>query len=92
MIGAKPPSETYVTYLWKSPDVQSPSICPGIASVTLLESRTLIERGTTGLTTWTASISLAEFLIKHPGAVNSLLTILRMYRPFPRVGTGQTRT
>ncbi|KZT73224.1 hypothetical protein DAEQUDRAFT_662533 [Daedalea quercina L-15889] len=69
VIGTMPPEESYVTYLWRSPDVRSASICAGIASATLLESRMLTERGTTGLTTWIASISLAEFLIKHPDVV-----------------------
>ncbi|KAH9837356.1 putative methyltransferase-domain-containing protein [Rhodofomes roseus] len=65
--GTNPPSASYVTYLWKSSETQRQraSICAGVANATLLESRTLVERGTTGLTTWTASISLAEFLFKH---------------------------
>lgn len=75
IVGVRPPSETYITYLWKASDIRSSSICPGIASATLLESRTLIERGTTGLKTWTASISIAEFLFRNPGAVNPTVCV-----------------
>ena len=35
-------------------------------SVTLFESRTTIESGTTGLRTWRASFVLAQFLIQNP--------------------------
>jgi hypothetical protein len=35
-------------------------------SVTLFESRTTIENGTTGLRTWRASFVLAQFLIQNP--------------------------
>jgi hypothetical protein len=34
---------------------------------TLLESRTTIERGTTGLRTWLASHVLAQYLVHNPG-------------------------
>jgi hypothetical protein len=36
-------------------------------TATLLESRTTIENGTTGLRTWLASFPLAEYLIQNPG-------------------------
>lgn len=39
------------------------------SSATLLESRTTIEGGTTGLRTWTASFPLAQYLIQNPGAL-----------------------
>ena len=45
---------------------------PGYASATLLESRTTIEAGTTGLRTWSASLVLAEYLITNPGKRNML--------------------
>jgi len=35
--------------------------------ITLLESRTTIESGTTGLRTWLASFVLAQYLNSHPG-------------------------
>ena len=38
----------------------------GYHSVTLFESRTTIESGTTGLRTWRASFVLAQFLIQNP--------------------------
>jgi len=58
-----PPSPSYVTHYLR--------LCPGapdvIHRVTLLESRTTIEQGTTGLRTWPAAHALAEWLGKHPG-------------------------
>lgn len=47
-------------------------VYPGYASATLLESRTTIEAGTTGLRTWSASLVLAEYLITNPGKRNML--------------------
>ena len=38
-------------------------------TATLLESRTTIECGTTGLRTWAASFPLAQYLIHYPGAL-----------------------
>jgi protein-lysine N-methyltransferase EEF2KMT len=40
-------------------------------SATLLESRTIVEGGTTGLRTWLASQVLAQYLISHPGNILS---------------------
>jgi hypothetical protein len=37
--------------------------------VTLLESRTTIEAGTTGMRTWQASLVLGEWLLYNPGIV-----------------------
>ncbi len=37
--------------------------------ITLLESGTTIENGTTGLRTWSASFALAEYLRKHSGMI-----------------------
>ena len=58
-----PPSPSYLTYYLQ--------LCPEtpnmIHRVTLLESRTTIEQGTTGLKTWPAAHALAEWLGKHPG-------------------------
>jgi hypothetical protein len=36
-------------------------------TATVLESRTMIESGTTGFRTWFASYVLSQYLIMHPG-------------------------
>jgi hypothetical protein len=36
-------------------------------TATVLESRTMIEGGTTGFRTWFASYVLSQYLIMHPG-------------------------
>ncbi|KAG1754771.1 putative methyltransferase-domain-containing protein, partial [Suillus paluster] len=62
-----PPPDSYMTYYWKPP---SP-LALGSAdrnsheTITLLESRTTIESGTTGLRTWRASFVLASYLIAN---------------------------
>ena len=58
-----PPSPSHVTYYLR-PCPETPNL---IQRVTLLESRTTIEQGTTGLKTWPAAHALAEWLGKHPG-------------------------
>ncbi|KAI9460476.1 hypothetical protein BJY52DRAFT_1168427, partial [Lactarius psammicola] len=67
-----PPPPTFVTHYWKA-DPQSGQPIPTRAispiehhSVTLFESRTTIEGGTTGLRTWGASFVLAQLLIRNP--------------------------
>jgi len=67
-----PPPPSFVTHYWKA-EPQSGSPIPPHAisptehrSVTLFESRTMIESGTTGLRTWSASFVLAQLLIKMP--------------------------
>lgn len=69
--GIAPPEQSYVTYIWKSDNIVHTDdiIYPGYAHVTLLESRTTIESGTTGLRTWPASLALAHYVIAHPGIV-----------------------
>ncbi|KAF8578735.1 hypothetical protein K439DRAFT_1416909 [Ramaria rubella] len=64
----QPPSPAYITHFW--------SISPGATSnthrtqlTTLLESRTMIESGTTGLRTWGASITFANWLVAHPDVI-----------------------
>lgn len=58
-----PPSPSYVThYLRLYPE--KPNV---VHRVTLLESRTTIEQGTTGLRTWPAAYALAAWLGKYPG-------------------------
>lgn len=62
-----------MTYYWnpRSPlgsiDRNSPE------RITLLESRTTIESGTTGLRTWHASFVLASYLIANAGMIYVML-------------------
>ena len=58
-----PPSPSYVTYYLRLRS-RAPN---ALHRITLLESRTTIEQGTTGLKTWPAAHALAEWLGKHPG-------------------------
>lgn len=67
--GFTPPAPSYFTYFWKPEDRSK------YESATLMESRTTIEGGTTGLKTWRASLTLAQYLITHPG----ILIIVHMY-------------
>ncbi|KAH9949381.1 hypothetical protein B0H21DRAFT_131633 [Amylocystis lapponica] len=67
--GTAPPSVSYATYLWRTDAYANCAVGPGIESVTLLESRTMIECGTTGLRTWSASLVMAQYLIAHPELV-----------------------
>lgn len=66
-----PPPESYVTYFWttsNSADESDNEMDPkNLHTITVLESRTTIENGTTGLRTWRASHVLARYLILHPG-------------------------
>ncbi|CAL1694583.1 unnamed protein product [Somion occarium] len=63
-VGSAPPSPSYVTYFWTTSD--------GVShSATLLESRTTIEGGTTGLKTWPASLTLANYLITHSDVIQN---------------------
>ncbi|OCH95682.1 hypothetical protein OBBRIDRAFT_871167 [Obba rivulosa] len=68
-IGLAPPPESYVTYMWKAGELANGAVYPGYESATLLESRTMIESGTTGYRTWTASLSLAQYLTAYPELV-----------------------
>ncbi|KAI8990592.1 hypothetical protein BD414DRAFT_438344 [Trametes punicea] len=68
-IGTSAPSTSYVTYLWPSENSASCSIYPGYANATLLESRTTVENGTTGLRTWSASLVLGQYLLSQPELV-----------------------
>ncbi|THH33146.1 hypothetical protein EUX98_g1047 [Antrodiella citrinella] len=60
--GAKPPSPSYITYFWLNGSQYEHS--------TLMESRKLIEEGTTGFTTWPASMVLADYLTSHSDLVS----------------------
>ncbi|OSD03362.1 hypothetical protein PYCCODRAFT_268392 [Trametes coccinea BRFM310] len=70
-LGTSAPSPSYVTYLWASNNPPLKPVYPGYASATLLESRTTIESGTTGLRTWSASLILAQHLLAHPALIQS---------------------
>ncbi|KAH8102379.1 hypothetical protein BXZ70DRAFT_776144 [Cristinia sonorae] len=56
-VGVEHPPESYTTYFWHDRSKYARS--------TLMESRKIIESGTTGLTTWPASMVLANFLTMH---------------------------
>lgn len=56
-----PPAASYCTY--SIGDSESPLE----TGITLLEARTTIEAGTTGLRTWKAAFSFAEWLLHYPG-------------------------
>jgi len=70
-----PPPPSFVTHYWNPVPVPQSGPPVGIISsakyrsVTLFESRTTIEGGTTGLRTWRASFMLAQFLIENPTIV-----------------------
>ncbi|KJA28651.1 hypothetical protein HYPSUDRAFT_177918 [Hypholoma sublateritium FD-334 SS-4] len=73
-----PPSQSYVTHFWnmiEPPRTSSSSSLPldrnEYHTASLLESRTVVEGGTTGLRTWLASFFLAQYLILHPDLVSS---------------------
>ncbi|KAH7334490.1 putative methyltransferase-domain-containing protein [Rhizoctonia solani] len=72
-----PPEASYLTYLLGRPEsctISTSIWCrpPGIDNfsqdyrpLTILESRTTIERGTTGLRTWRASLDLSEWILQN---------------------------
>ncbi|PFH52345.1 hypothetical protein AMATHDRAFT_140300 [Amanita thiersii Skay4041] len=65
-----PPSQSYITYYFPQECLPSSAInLDNLFRFTLLESRTMIENGTTGLRTWKASFVLGEFLLLNPGLV-----------------------
>ncbi|KAI0800674.1 putative methyltransferase-domain-containing protein, partial [Fomes fomentarius] len=65
VVGIARPASSYLTYLWPTTRVVERPVHPGYASATLLESRTVIEAGTTGLRTWSASLILAQHILSH---------------------------
>ncbi|KAJ7110321.1 hypothetical protein C8R43DRAFT_1139336 [Mycena crocata] len=72
LVGQIPPAQSYITHFWRSNN----SLLPGASvdldtfhTTTLLESRTIIETGTTGMRTWLASLILAQYLIFNPDLV-----------------------
>lgn len=74
------PVQSYITHFWKPSTTRSHPSNGNIdltqySTVTLLESRTMIEGGTTGLRTWGASFVLSQYLISHPGDTVPLISM-----------------
>ncbi|KAI0360982.1 hypothetical protein OH77DRAFT_1492137 [Trametes cingulata] len=70
LVTSAPPA-SYMTYLWPTQRPPLRAVYPGYANATLLESRTTIESGTTGLRTWSASLILAQYILDHPELVEN---------------------
>ncbi|KAJ7361192.1 hypothetical protein DFH08DRAFT_367655 [Mycena albidolilacea] len=69
LTGQRPPSQAYVTHFWRLDQengLPNAVDLDDYQTTTLLESRTMIESGTTGLRTWLASFILAQYLILNP--------------------------
>jgi len=66
----QPPSPAYCTYFWHIQSENS-QLQSTLRTTTLLESRTLIESGTTGFRTWRASLAFADWLIANPDTVKN---------------------
>ncbi|KAF7347386.1 Protein-lysine N-methyltransferase EFM3 [Mycena venus] len=79
LIGQAPPSQSYVTHFWsldsKNNGIPNSVDLDEYQTTTLLESRTMIESGTTGLRTWLASFILAQYLILNPVLVRRKRTL-----------------
>ncbi|EJD47875.1 S-adenosyl-L-methionine-dependent methyltransferase [Auricularia subglabra TFB-10046 SS5] len=58
-----PPPPSFLTHFWRLPGSDE------LVTTTILESRTMIEAGTTGLHTWGASLALCQHLQEHPELV-----------------------
>lgn len=58
-----PPPPSFLTHFWRLPGSEE------LVTTTILESRTTIEAGTTGLHTWGASLALCQHLQAHPELV-----------------------
>ncbi|KAL5519172.1 hypothetical protein ACEPAH_855 [Sanghuangporus vaninii] len=73
---ARAPPPSYVTYIWGDTQTRTAGAKPELniescRKCTLFEARTIIENGTTGLRTWTASFALADYLICHRSILKS---------------------
>ncbi|KAJ1301496.1 hypothetical protein OPQ81_008752 [Rhizoctonia solani] len=78
-----PPDASYLTYLLGRPEsctISTVTWCrpPGVDNfgqdyrpLTIRESRTTIERGTTGLRTWRASLDLSEWILQNHDIISS---------------------
>lgn len=70
------PPDSFITHYCRLPDTYvNPIEEDCYETITLLESRTTIEAGTTGLRTWRASLVLAQYLIQHPCESQERLSI-----------------
>lgn len=70
------PPNSFVTHYWRFPEVHdSPMEEDCYETATLLESRSTIEAGTTGLRTWRASLVLAQYLFQHPRELQERLIV-----------------
>lgn len=68
----KHPAPSYFSYIYKPPDSPDSSL----RCIILHESRMVIESGTTGLRTWSASLALAHWFFHHPGTTDVPLQLL----------------
>ncbi|OJA15954.1 putative protein 35 [Rhizopogon vesiculosus] len=86
-----PPPDSYMTYYWKPRSSLGSADQNDHENITLLESRTTIESGTTGLRTWRASFVLASYLIANAGMMDTLLLLrLDNYLRIPEMIRDQT--
>ncbi|KAH9486393.1 Protein-lysine N-methyltransferase EEF2KMT [Psilocybe cubensis] len=74
--GRAAPQHSYITHYWnpRNPNRSTSEFSINLSqyqTTTLLESRTTIENGTTGLRTWMASFVLSHYVIKHPEVITS---------------------
>ncbi|KAF8559946.1 hypothetical protein OG21DRAFT_1400944 [Imleria badia] len=71
-VRSESPPNSFITHYWRFPETHDyPIEVDCYQMVTLLESRTTIEAGTTGLRTWRAGLVLAQYLIQHPYLVDT---------------------
>ncbi|KAJ7076387.1 hypothetical protein B0H15DRAFT_864379 [Mycena belliarum] len=72
LTGERPPAESYITHFWRGDAEAHPDGLVDLntyETTTLLEARTLVEGGTTGLRTWRAARVLAAHLVRNPALV-----------------------
>ncbi|KZP28831.1 hypothetical protein FIBSPDRAFT_917512 [Athelia psychrophila] len=64
---SRPPSQSHTTQYWTGTPHPLPNVdLSEWHTLTLLESRTTVEHGTTAMRTWLAARILAQFLVEHP--------------------------
>ncbi|KZV99982.1 hypothetical protein EXIGLDRAFT_723150 [Exidia glandulosa HHB12029] len=56
---SRPPAPSFITYIWRHPSTLR------LTTTTLLEARTTVEAGTTGLRTWGACLALCQYFQGH---------------------------
>ncbi|KAG8963604.1 hypothetical protein FRC03_002799 [Tulasnella sp. 419] len=91
-----PPSPAYITHFYSLPAFGTSSAeaaTGGFSSITLLESQTTIESGTTGLRTWRASYVLGDWILANADMVASARVLeLGSGTGFLGILTGQLQT